>query len=409
MNVLYLGSLYPISLLEQMINSGVTVDFAAHTFQKALLSGFDDYYNDIKTISSPPIPSLSRTKQIWYCRSLFSHNEKQKKDDVFLGIVNIPLWKMFSEFIRARKEIKISLTNKEIDIIYIYSVHSPFLAAVATSKHNHSKVCLVVPDLPEFMSGSRNIFYRFAKWIDHFIINYYLRSIDCFVLLSPLMREKLAIGNKPWIQVEGIYCQFGNNYSVPKASHKTILYTGNISNRYGIPDLLEAFSRIAKPNYRLWLLGQGDALDLVNKYAKNDSRIVYMGVRLKEEIATFQRQATLLINPRHSFEVFTKYSFPSKTLEYMASGTPTLMSPLECLPDEYKKHLFLFDDESIEGMKSKIMEICEMPQEQLDSFGDKAAQFIFSKKNATFQAKKIVDLVNSLLINTCPSPTTKFS
>ena len=116
----------------------------------------------------------------------------------------------------------------------------------------------------------------------------------------------------------------------------------------------------------------------------------------KSEVRTLQKKATVLINPRHSADEYTKYSFPSKTMEYMASGTPTLMAHLASIPQEYESHLFFFDDESIEGMKNKIIEVCEKSQSELETFGKAASKFILEEKNEMKQAKKIVDMINSL-------------
>lgn len=63
-----------------------------------------------------------------------------------------------------------------------------------------------------------------------------------------------------------------------------------------------------------------------------------------------QQQATLLVNPRKGHEEYTKYSFPSKTMEYMASGTPTIMYKLPGLPIEYEEYLVLLPDNSQETL-----------------------------------------------------------
>lgn len=58
--------------------------------------------------------------------------------------------------------------------------------------------------------------------------------------------------------------------------------------------------------------------------ATKDRRIQYLGSIPHDEILQLQRTASLLVNPRTPEGIYTKYSFPSKTMEYLASGTPTL-------------------------------------------------------------------------------------
>ena len=113
----------------------------------------------------------------------------------------------------------------------------------------------------------------------------------------------------------------------------------------------------------------------------------------KKELLKLQREATVLVNPVSPSQEFTNYFFPSKTMEYLSSGTPTLMFQLSCLPKEYQNHLYFFDNESIEKIKDKLVEICEKPKDELSTFGKLAADFIFREKNAKIQVKKLINLI----------------
>ena len=136
-------------------------------------------------------------------------------------------------------------------------------------------------------------------------------------------------------------------------------------------------------------------MSLLKQYTDCDSRIKYLGSVDKDRVTELQHRATLLVNPRHSGVEFTKYSFPSKTMEYLASGTPTVMCKLPAMPADYLDHVFIFDDESIEGYAKKIMEICAMPKENLFAFGQHASKFINEQKNEVIQAAKVMELVKS--------------
>ena len=220
--------------------------------------------------------------------------------------------------------------------------------------------------------------------------------IDGYVLLAPAMRERLPMEGKPWIQVEGIYNPEDDKESVEKTEEKVVLYTGNLGRRYGLPELLEAFHRIENNEYRLWICGTGDGLDDVKRYEALDSRISYLGTFPRAEVIKLQKKATLLINPRHSADAYTIYSFPSKTMEYMASGTPTLMSRLKSIPQEYDGHLYYFEDESIDGFSRRIVEICEKSSDELKGYGDCASQFIMQYKTPQPQVEKILSFMKTL-------------
>jgi len=397
MQTIFIGGLYPNEILDEIKENTKHLDFAANTLQWALLNGFEANSYPVKVITLPTLRDFPQYyKKTYFKSSSFSHIKGN--EDLCLGFVTIPVIKHVSKYLNLYKSLNNLLKDKDNVHLIIYGIHSPYLKAVEKIKQRNDKIktCLIVPDLPEYMSDSKNIIYRLLKSIDKKIILKSFQYIDSFVLLSQYMAERLPIGDKPWMVMEGIYNTNDNITNVPKEPYKTILYTGNLAKRYGILDLLEAFTKINSPDFRLWLCGNGDGLEKIQEIQKRDSRIEYFGILPRNEVLKLQKRATLLVNPRHSYEEYTKYSFPSKTMEYMASGTPTLMSKLPCLPKEYEPYIYFFDDESVEGMKNKIIEICEKSQEELNEFGEKAAKFIHTQKNEIAQTKRIIEFITKV-------------
>ena len=396
MNVIYIGSIYPAGLQEKLLKKGSVIGFAGHTFQAALISGLDECYPDMKVISSALTSPFPKIKEL-NCRQFnFSHKGEEVKSDKYVGGLNLPLIKLFSKYLRVKKALRNSLKNNDDNVVIVYGTHSPFLLAVHRLRKRISKAIVVVPDLPEFMSGNSGTILIFLKKLDKKLINRCLSSFDGFVLLSPYMREKLPVNEKPWLQFEGIYqINKVQEETVEKETLRTIMYTGNIYRRRGVDLLLEAFRQIDKPNYRLWIRGNGELKQTILDLAREDPRIVYFEPVEREELLRMERKATVMVNPTPASLEFTKYFFPSKTMEYMASGTPTLMFRLACLPKEYEPYVF-FSDESVEALRDKLIEICEMPQEALDRFGKAASDFIISNKNAQVQARRVHDFINTL-------------
>lgn len=395
MNVIFIGSMYPKGMQEELLDLGSVVDFAGHTFQTALLEGLDHYYPSMHIISSALTSSYPKIKKLNFEKSYFSHRGDITKKDEYVGAFNVPLVKLFSKYRRVKKALKTSLKDDEENIVIIYSTHTPFLLAAYDLRDSISKLCVVVPDLPEFMGEQSKGLKAYLKEIDKHLINRCLRKADCFALLSPFMREKIPVGNKPWLQFEGIYqIPPFQDEIIAKEKCRTIMYTGNIYRKRGVDILLEAFSKIEDQNYRLWIRGNGELKEEILELSRKDSRIKYFEPMEREELLRMERRATLMINPTPASWEFTKYFFPSKTMEYMASGTPTLMFKLACLPDEYKPYVY-FAEENVDALKEKIIEICEKPQSELDSFGQAAANFILTKKNEKVQAGRLVELINN--------------
>lgn len=395
MNLIFVGSVYPNNLLEYLLQTGISVSFAANNYQKALLEGFSDYFEKVKIVSYPTITKPEYCDDVFLKEQILSKEEAGFSEFHYVGRKKIKFCSKLLELIRVRKNVKKLLSpNTEDNVVCCYSLHSPFLLALVTLKRKLRKVCVVVPDLPEYMSSKSGLIHKTAKRIDRYLINYCIRRLDCYALLSNAMKDKLPLKDKECALVEGIYCPVSLP-EVEKTDKTTILYTGQLQKRYGLFDLVDAFMLIPNKDYELWLCGGGsiDEWKWFESMSKEDHRVKLIGRVSPEDALVLQKKATLLVNPRHSNEEFTKYSFPSKTMEYLASGTPTLMCKLPSIPDEYHKHLFFFEDESIIGMKNKMMEVCKMDNEYLQKKGKEASDFIRSTKNPHYQVSKIVKML----------------
>lgn len=130
--------------------------------------------------------------------------------------------------------------------------------------------------------------------------------------------------------------------------------------------------------------------------ALRDERIIFKGQLPRKEVLRLQRKATLLVNPRTPEGEFTKYSFPSKTMEYLASGVPTLLYKLPGIPDEYYEYCYTLEQLGVESLSQKLSIILSSSQQHLRSVGRKARNFILSQKNPIKQCEKIMMLIERL-------------
>lgn len=396
MRIIFVGGCPPKYLQDKVKEWGSPVDFAGYAFQSALLDGLDKVCSDVKVLTMLWIVPWPKAKKMYLTKEVFSHTGKEQKNDVFVGFVNLPFVKRLSIAWRVYKELRKEIRNGDEIVIINYSLPSYNLLPIALLHNHFAKTCQIVPDLPAFMSENTELAYRIGKAIDSKVINWCLKRFDCFALLSRHMLTHLPIGNKRWIVLEGIYRPDDHKKKecgVNDSGKKIIMYSGALGLRYGVGDMLEAFSLIVDSDFELWVCGQGNAVPMILEYAQIDSRIHYFGVLPREEVLQLQQRATLLVNPRHKEEVYTKYSFPSKTLEYLASGTPVLMSHLESIPSEYDEHLFYFDDETPIGMSKKMVEICKLPFDMLKERGNLALEFVLTNKRSEVQAGRLLELI----------------
>lgn len=394
-NILFVSKLYPEELLSQLQNKAkIGLDFAAHNLSMAIWTGFNENGIEVDVLNTPQLGSWPKFHKTPFIPG------RNGDHIVSVPYLNIMYLKRKSLERQVYKEMrKWCATHDGKKTVLLYNFNYIGVAKKIKEQFPDTKFCLLVTDLPEYMATKKSLFTKIIG-----MSNPYQKessaclysAIDGYILLAKDMKDRLPMGNKPWIQIEGIFNDEAQTEEVTKGEHKVIMYTGNLGARYGIADLLEAFSLIKSPDYELWVRGNGELESLVKEKAEKDHRIKYIDRLSRKELTQLQKKATLMVNPVHSSEEFSHFFFPSKTLEYLASGTPTLMSRLSCMPPEYDEYLFYFDDESVEGMAKKIEEICEMSQMELNEFGNKASKFIMEQKKPKPQMRKAIEFFEQL-------------
>ena len=286
--------------------------------------------------------------------------------------------------------------------LVIYSIHMPFLWAMACAKHVNPSLltCLVVPDLPEFMniSGQTELSYRILKICDQWLIDKLLNYVDSFVVLTEAMAKRLKVGSRPFIVMEGIAHledheppQVVSNQ--PSTMLRTIFYSGTLAWQYGIGNLIASMASIPGDTLRLQICGAGQAQEAILKAAQKDPRIQFLGLLPHHEVLVKQRQATLLVNPRTNEGEYTRYSFPSKTMEYLGSGRPLVAYKLDGIPSEYDAYIHYVKGNTPEALAGAITELLSLSEVELTQRGEAARSFVMAHKNRNVQANRILALL----------------
>jgi len=302
--------------------------------------------------------------------------------------------KNISRFWRAFRELlsRVVAENNRQTVLVSYSMHFPFLLSCYFLRFLRKDIywCLIVPDLPEYMSyrtGLSKVVFNAISRIGYSLAN----KANCVVVITDAMRfcfdakiEKVVI--------EGIGDENYLAKTCVKQRGNYFLYSGTLDQRYGIKDLVDAYIETGISDYELYICGDGDERKYVEKAALFYPKIKYFGQVDRVSSLQLQRHATLLINPRSGNAEYTKFSFPSKVIEYMSSGTPVLMFKLEGIPDEYYNYCFI-SEHGRNNLSKKITEISKLSSEALVKKGAVAREYIKNSKTPKIQVQKILDVI----------------
>lgn len=347
-----------------------------------LIKGLAKNGAEVRCISGLPINRAVTS------RKLIREQDEQEGSAYFhyITTLNIPILRQlmifcgtFFSVLRAKKDKK---TYAICDCLNLANAYGMTLAC----RLRKIPVVSIVTDLPD-MERSSDFLRRINNWL--------FGKTDGFIILTEQMNERVNLKHKPYIVLEG---HVDSEAPVPQAQttyeaetgKKVVMYAGSIKSIYGIVNLVEGFIKADIPDSELRVYGDGDFREELEKLSRIHPTVNYMGIKSNQEIVAEEQKASLLVNPRPIAPEYTKYSFPSKNMEYMVSGTPMLTTKLPGMPMEYYPYVYLIEDETPEGIAETLKTIFAEPIERRQERAKKARAFVLEHKSNVVQAAKIL-------------------
>lgn len=361
-------------------NAAVKPAFQAQKYHRLLIEGLAANA-EVDVVANPPVN-----------RSVMDRNIIRLPEETeggaryhYIPAIRNPIWKLirvaFGTFFGTLRYAK-----KDSAVVVDCLNRTAALSGLLAARLRGCRCVGIVTDLPDMLGGTG------VK-----LANFVIRHCTDYVLLTQAMNDYLNRDGKPYVILEGhADITMGDRENLPekKTVPRVCLYAGGVSKQYGLGNLVDGFRMADIPDARLHIYGPGDYVEELKQIAAEDPRIVYGGMLMNSEIVEKELEATLLVNPRPTNEEFVKYSFPSKTMEYMASGTPVLTTVLPGMPKEYYPYVYLLEDETAEGIAEKLKQVLSQSEEALFRKGCEAKQFILNEKNNVVQAQKILNLLS---------------
>ena len=396
MKILYIGAILDSVYFEKKENKQ-PYETAQQMFESSLLEGFSLNQQEVEVIS------LNQEKKMSGQHIRIS---KEKISSIeYMSYFNIPIIKEICYFFSCIKHVSRWLKkNRESDKIVLtaFNYLPVTMAILVCSKFNDFKRVNIFADI------SKNIFTKERQvgvsrtkrmLLPYYskVVNYMDQNFDAYILFTTKMNEMVNPKNKPFIVVEGIYndsLEFTKDVNRVKA----ITYSGTLALEYGIEKILEVFEIFNQNDeYELWFIGRGDAEKKIIDYSKKNPQIKLLGFMTRSEVFDKLQQSSLLINLRNPSDDYTFYSFPSKTFEYLVSGTPFFSTKLLGIPEEYDEFMFYTSSYNSSEIAEELKNIFKISDEEMDNRLKKSRSFVLEEKTPVGQSKKILSFLSCLL------------
>ena len=385
MRIIFIGSTVDRETLNVLPDASV----AGNKMQLGFIKGF--IQNDVETIgvSVEPFAMWKFNKKPLFVKAKQLLDEQVKIHTV--SYINIPFIKQISIYFSLKKQIKKEGVNKDTFLV-VYNTMSIFaLPVLNIAKKLGCKCVAVIADLP--IKYKKNFLRRIEdkKQIE------YIERFDGIIPLTEHIARDFA-PDLPYRVVEA-----GCNVSdyIPEAEErradniKHIVFSGTLNQLSGISLIIEAMKYV-EDNIVLDIYGKGIQEEYIIQKGNNNRNIIYHGAVANSEMIKIQSKADLLVCPRYPDDFTTKYTFPSKILEYICSGIPVLSNKLKGIPEEYEEYITLSSTDDPLAWANLIEEILIKNSKKYREKAIVAKKICLEKKSWREQTKKALELFNEI-------------
>lgn len=388
--IVFLG--YVVDLMEIKNMTGVSI--AGNKMQWNVIKHLSALGYNIDCVTVAPVAIFPNDKTVYHKKQVTQLLLKVKSTKI--GFWNLPFIKQIHQISQVYREAKKILKLNPNATLLCYNLFPQIGVPMRRLKKKFptcKTVCLLA-DLPIDDNTNRKGFSKFLR--KKFDASTW-KSISCcdnFIVLNEYVAKRYLEG-KSYIVVDGGVAEDEiMPYRWIPNTKKNILFCGALTEYNGILNLLKAMDLLKNEEITLDIYGGGYLEQEVKYFADKHPNIIYHGKVSNKEVMQKQREAWLLINPRIKDDPIAQLTFPSKTFEYMLSGTPILSTRLNGYSEKYNDKMFFTEDTPSE-IANSIQKIAQLSDTELQEISQRAYTFIVNERTWKKQTKKISEFLSS--------------
>jgi glycosyltransferase involved in cell wall biosynthesis len=183
----------------------------------------------------------------------------------------------------------------------------------------------------------------------------------------------------------------------------TAVAAGRLNEANGISVMLEALELMRGANVRLIIVGDGPLRQSVIAAAARDPRLDYRGLLSFEEVLEVYNQADVLLNVRLTRAMNTKYFFPSKVMEYLATGRPVISTCTGHASHEFGAFCYLLEDETPAGLSAMLRRVAADSWTERARRGHSGRAYMSLEKTWDAQTAHLADYLRALARQATPA------
>ena len=387
-----LGFTVPEGLIARISEQDRVMPVQTHRFAWALVDALRENGVHVDLVSSAPVSSFpGHRRVIWPLR----HFEERGVDGLALPFVNVTILKHVTRLLACLTFGFARLRRQAPDVLLVHGVHSPYLWFALVVRRGLRTPCVaVLTDPPGVVRAEDSWLARKLKRLDVKVTKVALSRFDGVVALTEPLAQDFAPG-VPSLLMEGMTTMTPSTLPARQepTNRRTVVYAGGLFAQYGVQSLVEAVKLL--DDVRLELYGKGDLEEWIAEQATADPRIAVPRFVSPADLPKVYAHATVLVQPRPVDQGFVPYSFPSKLLEYLATGVPVVSTRLPSIPVEYE-HVLTWSGDSPQELAQALRSVLALSADERRRRGEAGASFARNSRSPRVQGARLEAFLQTL-------------
>lgn len=294
----------------------------------------------------------------------------------------------FKKIINGTKQVTALVKKFATDdsIIFVDTINSSIAHYTKHAmKRRNNKIIGICTDSPSNISGTSRSYTMYL--LSH------ANNYSGYIALTAGLNELFNTNNRPHLILEGLVEQ---NLVVKNTQYENYFFFGGaLLPRYGIYDLIKAFKIFNKEQkYKLVFSGHHSNDKALKEEIGDDNNIIYLGAITISDCLSLEKGAIANINPRPFSEDLDRYSVPSKTLEYLTSGVPTISVKNSKLQKTVGDYVIWSKSSSEKDLVKVLEHVVSLTESERQKLGEDAKQQVlelYSLKSTNSKINKFLE------------------
>ena len=368
--IILIGTVLPPFTFQQWLDVGEVMNPSHQMFFTRVIEGIANQQS-IQVLCLPPVKKTSskrliseniyRFKQIMYIQFPFFNHR-------WLRPISLSFY--------IHRYLKKTILKSAEDVVLLIDGNSHLSGSIAKRYQHHRRVKTIgiFTDSPKQISNLRP--HQVKSW-------YRLhQQHHAYIGITSALLKEFNLNKKPQFELPSVVDAIEG---AKQHDRPYIFFSGALYERYGVESMIHAYLQLKPRNMDLLIAGFGPVAQRIEQLSQQHRQIKFLGLLHPTLTRKYQAGAYVNLNPRPLDVDLDQVAIPSKVLDYISSGAPTLTTRHPWIETQFGDRIDYIDDTSVDGIRIALKRFLLADYGLAQTKAIKAKNFVL----ATFGKEKI--------------------